>query len=78
VGTRGEPMDGRIDASYLTTGQAAARLGISKSTLYRTIRHGVIKPYYRTPGGYQRFRPSDIEAYARLLVAHGVLQGIDE
>jgi len=68
-------MDGRTDAGYLTTGRTTARLGISTSPLYRAMQRGTLIPYYRTPGGYQRFRPSDSEAYARLLLAHGATTG---
>jgi len=74
-GDAGEPMDGRNDAGYLTTGRATTRLGISTSPLYRAMQRGRLTPYYRTPGGYQRFRSSDSETYARLLLAHGATTG---
>lgn len=53
-----------IGAYYLTSGQAAARLGFCKRTLLRAMHRGEITPAYQTPGGYFRFRLADIEAYA--------------
>jgi excisionase family DNA binding protein len=52
------------DAGYLTMGEAAGRLGISKPTLRRALYRGALPLAYRTPGGYVRFRPADVEAYA--------------
>jgi len=53
----------------LTSGQAAARLGICAKTLLRAVGRGEITPAYRTPGGFVRFWPDDIEVYARRLSA---------
>lgn len=69
-------MDGVNDASYLTTGQVAARLGISKPTLLRAVHRGAIRPSYRTPGGYLRFRASTVETYARALSTHPGLRTV--
>jgi len=54
-------------ARYLTSGQAAARLDISAKTLLRAARRGDIVPAHYTPGGCARFRPADVEAFARRL-----------
>lgn len=52
---------------HLTSGQAAARLGVCSKTLLRAVRRGALAPAYRTPGGYYRFHPDAVEAYARRL-----------
>jgi excisionase family DNA binding protein len=56
-----------VHAIYLTTGQAAYRLGICKRTLLRAMRRGEITAAYQTPGGFFRFRYADVEAYAQRL-----------
>src|SRR5581483_12497925 len=58
-----------MEASYLTTGHAARRLGIAKATLLRAMRRGAITPAAQTPGGCFRFRQDDVDAYARQLAA---------
>jgi len=54
-------------ADYLTTGEAARRLGVSTPTVRRAQRRGALPLAYRTPGGHPRFRATDVEAYARQL-----------
>ncbi len=54
-------------ADYLTTGEAACRLGVSTPTVRRAQRRGALPLAYRTPGGHPRFRATDVEAYARQL-----------
>ncbi len=59
-------------ARYLTSGQAAARLNISAKTLLRAVHRGDIVPAHYTPGGCARFRPADVDAFARYLAGKGV------
>lgn len=70
-----------MDPTVLTSGQAAARLGISKRTLLRLVQRGALHPVLRSPGGWLRFRAADIEAYAPRLSAAAhepqALPGID-
>ncbi len=56
-----------IGAYYLSSGQAAARLGLCKRTLLRALHRGEIAPAYRTPEGYFRFRLADVETDAGCL-----------
>jgi diguanylate cyclase (GGDEF)-like protein/PAS domain S-box-containing protein/excisionase family DNA binding protein len=58
-----------LDSLYLTTGQAACRLGIARTTLLRAMRRGAIAPATQTSGGGFRFRVADLDAYARQLAA---------
>jgi excisionase family DNA binding protein len=44
-----------------TTGQAAAYLNISKATINRWQKKGILHPLY-TPGGHRRFLESDLRA----------------
>lgn len=46
----------------LNTSEAADYLGISKNTLYRMERDGLVFPY-RTPGGHRRYHLDMLEAY---------------
>jgi excisionase family DNA binding protein/PAS domain S-box-containing protein len=62
-------MQQGIETSLLTTGEAAQRLGISRHTLLRAVERGEITPALRTPGGYLRFLPATVEAYAHRLSA---------
>ena len=48
----------------LTIGQAAARLGISPSTLRGYADKGMV-PSIRLPSGFRRFEPDVIERIAR-------------
>lgn len=52
-------------ARDLSTGEAAHRLGLSRHTVHRLVRAGALTPSARTPGGYLRFAPTMVEAYAR-------------
>src|SRR5918911_5352289 len=60
-------MQHGVDTSLLTTGEVAQRLGISRHTLLRAVERGEITPSLRTPGGYLRFLPDTVEAYAHRL-----------
>ncbi len=55
------------DAGYLSTGEAARRLGVSTPTVRRAMRRGVLPLAYRTPAGYARFKPSAVEAFSHRL-----------
>jgi len=54
-------------APLLTTGEAAHLVGLSRYTLLRAVRRGDLTPAARTPGGFHRFRPADVDAYRRTL-----------
>jgi len=60
---------GEDDTRYLTMGEAARRLGVSRHTLARATRRGEIVLAARTPGGHYRFRAADVTAYAARLAA---------
>jgi excisionase family DNA binding protein len=60
-------IDQRTHTAYLTSSQAAARLGISAKTLLRAVRRGEVTPAYHTPRGFVRFAPSAVAAYAQRL-----------
>src|SRR5437764_1842124 len=62
-------MQQGAEGSLLTTGEAAQRLGISRHTLLRAVERGEITPSLRTPGGYLRFFPDTVDAYAHRLSA---------
>jgi len=47
----------------LTTGQAAALLGVSKPTLVRAVQRGQLRPAMVTPGRHRRFRSEDLAAF---------------
>ena len=52
---------------YMTSGEVAKRIGVSKQTLLRAVKRGEILPVRRTPGGYLRFHPADVERYLAYL-----------
>jgi excisionase family DNA binding protein len=53
---------------FLTTGEAAALLGVSKPTIVRAIERGLLRPALVTPGQHRRFRREDLlEFRARIL-----------
>jgi excisionase family DNA binding protein len=53
---------------YLTTGEAATLLGVSKPTVVRAIERGMLRPALVTPGRHRRFRRDDVLAFrARIL-----------
>ncbi len=45
----------------LAAGVVAAMFGVSVSTVASWADQGKL-PYFKTPGGQRRFRPSDVEA----------------
>ncbi|HXA28183.1 MAG TPA: helix-turn-helix domain-containing protein [Candidatus Angelobacter sp.] len=47
----------------LTTGQAAALLGVSKPTLVRAVQRGQLRPALVTPGQHRRFLREDLLAF---------------
>ena len=53
--------------TYLSSAQAARRLGVSTRTLLRAVHRGDVTPARQTPGGALRFLPSDLGAYTRSL-----------
>ncbi len=55
-------MEYREQRRLLNTREAADYLGISKNTLYRMERDGLVFPY-RTPGGHRRYHIEMLEAY---------------
>ncbi|HEV7679335.1 MAG TPA: helix-turn-helix domain-containing protein [Candidatus Dormibacteraeota bacterium] len=48
---------------FLTTGEAAALLGVSKPTIVRAIQRGQLRPALVTPGLHRRFRREDLLAF---------------
>lgn len=54
----------------LTTGQAAALLGVSKPTLVRAVQRGQLRPALVTPGLHRRFRREDLVAYRATQLAN--------
>jgi len=54
----------------LTTGQAAALLGVSKPTLVRAVQRGLLRPALVTPGLHRRFRREDLVAFRATQLAH--------
>lgn len=49
-------------SEYLTTGETAALLGVSKPTVVRAIQRGMLRPALVTPGQHRRFRREDVMA----------------
>lgn len=56
----------------LATAAVARRLGVSIPTVTRHARAGAI-PHIVTPGGWRRFRPSDVETFAATLTPSTVV-----
>lgn len=54
-------MDG--DRDYVSSTEAARRLGVSACTVRRAVRRGALQPALQTPGGWLRFRASDVDTY---------------
>ena len=50
-------------SELLTTGQAAALLGVSKPTLVRAVQRGQLRPALVTPGLHRRFLREDLVAF---------------
>jgi excisionase family DNA binding protein len=55
----------------LTTGETAKRLGLSRSTLWRYVKTGVIEPDLITAGGHFRFDPEHVRRQLRALRQRG-------
>ena len=55
---------------YLTTGQAAQLLGVSKPTVVRAIQRGLLRPALVTPGQHRRFRREDLLAFRARALAY--------
>jgi excisionase family DNA binding protein len=64
---RGERTERRVEegnmGELLTTGQAAALLGVSKPTLVRAVQRGQLRPALVTPGQHRRFLREDLLAF---------------
>jgi len=56
-------------AVYLTTGQAARQLGISRRTLGRAVDRAEIACARQTPGGWALFLAADVDAFDQRLSA---------
>ncbi|WP_369805156.1 MerR family DNA-binding transcriptional regulator [Pseudonocardia sp. MH-G8] len=50
----------QVGPSYVTTTEAAKLVGLSKRTLQRYHRDGVLEPEYVTAGGHARWDPDKI------------------
>jgi len=59
-------------SEYLTTGEAAAILGVSKPTVVRAIQRGMLRPALVTPGQHRRFRREDVLAFRASILAYPV------
>ena len=57
-------------SDLLTTGQAAALLGLSKPTLVRAVQRGHLRPALVTPGQHRRFSRDELLAYRAAQMAH--------
>lgn len=56
-----------MGVAYLTVGQVAHHLSISRWTLRRAAQRGDLVASRRTPGGWLQFAPAEVERYARRL-----------
>jgi excisionase family DNA binding protein len=61
-------MIGR-ERAWLTSSAAAARLGISTSTLLRAVPGGQLRCAYQTPGRHLRFAAEDLDRFRRETMA---------
>ena len=57
-------------SDLLTTGQAAALLGVSKPTLVRAVQRGQLRPALVTPGMHRRFRREELIAFRLSHLTH--------
>ncbi len=60
--------NGKMPSSYLSTTQAAQRLGLSVGTVQRMVETGVLQAY-TTQGGHRRILTSSVNHYCRGAVA---------
>jgi len=51
--------------TLISSNDLANRLGVSRATVLRAVARGLFKPAVVTPGGHRRFRPEDVEGFAR-------------
>ncbi len=56
-----------MGSTYLTVGQVAHQLSISRWTLRRAAQRGDLVTTRRTPGGWLQFAPAEVDRYARRL-----------
>jgi excisionase family DNA binding protein len=54
---------------FLTTGEAAALLGVSKPTVVRAVQRGLLRPALVTPGQHRRFRRDELLAFRSSILA---------
>lgn len=62
--TLGQTTNERMENQYLTTEEVCRRLGVSKTTLFRFRKEGMISPSYFI-GRSPRFTEEDIENYLK-------------
>jgi excisionase family DNA binding protein len=62
---------------YLTTGEAATLLGVSKPTVVRAIQRGMLRPALVTPGQHRRFRRDDVLAFRAKILAYPEPVGVE-
>ena len=60
-------MSVSTSAGYLTSGQVALLLMVSKGTVLRAVRSGTLHVVYTMPGGGLRFMPQEVERYRQSL-----------
>jgi excisionase family DNA binding protein len=53
--------DPRRDEPLITSGEVARRLGVTTGAIGAWVRQGVLTPAFRTPGGRNRFRWSEVQ-----------------
>ena len=53
-------MLGGMNATFVSTGKAAAAIGVGHSTLHDWARSGYVTPAFRTPGGHFRWDVDDL------------------
>lgn len=56
------------DAQWLSTEEAAERLGYSAESLRRWDRNGIFIASRRSPGGIRYYRPEDVDRFAASLL----------
>jgi excisionase family DNA binding protein len=54
------------DVQYVTTAEAARRIGVGVSTLQRWTAQGLVTPAWRTPGGQARWDVDNLKAQLRM------------